>query len=269
MRKECCGAGAPLGVGVDGDPDRDELAPGVALRADAGIVARAFGETANPDEYVARSACEDALRGLERSIFEQGEPAALIAPPGMGKSLLLRVFARRTADRADSIELAGRAMSFEELCEWTLRLFGEPVGDLPSADLERVLASRDLLVTIDDASSLPVDTARALGAFAKRVAPRLHIAFAASDGYAASRMLAAFGEPVNQLRLSQPMNADEIFRYMAERLKRWGASSEMIDLLKPGSIARVLRLSGGVPRRLHLAAGRVLGARLAGWEPTG
>lgn len=262
MKKEYLGRECASRVGVDGDPgqgERESLDESVATRVDAEILARAFGETANPDDYIPRPECEDVLLGLEQRVFDLGEPATLIAPPGMGKSLLLRVLAQRMADRGRRVELAYGALSFEDLCEWTLRLLGEPVTRMPSDDLDNLLTRHDLLLTIDDASSLPAVTARALGALVRRT-PRLRLVLAASEGYLTSRMLAAFGQPMHRLQLAEPMNAEQACAYMTQRLQRWGASDEMLDRLRGNAIKRVVRLSGGVPRRIHEIAHQVLGA---------
>ena len=223
---------------------------GKARTGNLALLADAFGETANPDEYVSRPACEALLDQLEEVVFDTDGSAALIAAPGMGKSMLLRVFAQRAGERIDAVELAYGALSFEDLCEWTLLLASESVTGTPSEDLESLLERRHLLLTIDDASSLPPATARALGALAQRQ-PRLRVVLAAAEGYVTSRVLAAFGDPLSRLHFSEPMDADEACAYMAHRLEYWGASSATIDHLEPGPIARALRLSGGIPRRLH------------------
>ena len=222
------------------------------------MIARAFGETANPDEYIPRRACEEALAALEAAVFEEGGSAALIAPPGMGKSLLLRVFAQRVRDRVDVVELAYGAMPFEDLCEWTLRLLGEDVAAEPGEHLEHWLKERDLLLAIDDASSLPRETTAALARLVESTAPRLRVVLAASDGYAVSRTLAAFGPSCRSVRLSEPMDEAEARAYLARRLDREGATPETLERLRPGSITRLLRLSGGIPRRVHVVAQEVL-----------
>lgn len=222
------------------------------------LIARAFGETANPDEYIPRPACEAVLRELEHAVFEQEEPAALIAPPGMGKSLLLRVFAQRCEHQLDVVELAYGAMPFEDLCEWTLRLLGEEVGADPREDFGRRLKERNLLLAIDDASSLPHETTSELAELVRMSSPRLRVVLVAADGFAASRMLAAFGEPCHPVRLMEPMDEAETRSYLARRLDRQGATPETLDRLRPGSVTRLLRLSGGVPRRVHAVAQQVL-----------
>jgi hypothetical protein len=234
------------------------LETSMSARIDAQIVWRAFGETANPEDYVARPACERILRAIDRIVFKEAQPVALIAPPGMGKSLLLRVFARRRSGRATAIELLYGSMSFDELSEWILQLLGEPVGDDPTGELERMLGARELLLTIDDASSLPEDTAQRLGELARLVAPRLRIAFAAMDSRAASSVFAAFGEPLQRVHLLQPMDIRETRRYMLRRLAACGAGSELTGRLTRGMTARELRLSRGVPRRVHNVAEHAL-----------
>ena len=236
----------------------DALEPTATRRVDAEIVARAFGETANPDDYIPREACEAALGRMSRVVFDIGAPAVLVGAPGIGKSLLLRVFARRHADRCDAIELAYGAMTFEDLCEWTIRLFDEPLTGLPSEDLAFALQRRELLLLIDDASSLPPETAAALGDFA-RSQPSLHILLAASEGDdATDHMLAALGEPAPRVHLAQPMDIDEACHYMTQRLERWGASRQMLDDIREEAIERAHQLSRGNPRRLHSVAHHVL-----------
>jgi hypothetical protein len=226
-------------------------------RIDASIVAHAFGETANPDDYVPREACEEVLDRLERVLFDLGEPAVLLAPAGMGKSLLLRVLARRNARRARPIELAYGALAFEDLCEWTVRLAGETVTGLPSEDLLHLLGHQRLLLAIDDASSLPERTAAALGAFA-RAQPTLHVVLTDAEGPATDRMLEAFGQPALRVHLTPPMSVDEACSYMSRRLERWGASRAMLERLRTADASRAHALAEGVPRRLHAVAQELL-----------
>ena len=153
---------------------------GTPICPEGPMIARAFGETANPDEYIPRDACEEALAALEGAVFDRCEPAALIAPPGMGKSLLLRVFAQRVEHRIDVVELAYGAMPFDDLCEWTLRLLGAEVAAEPREQLAHWLKDRDLLLAIDDASSLPHETTTALANLARHES--LRSAFVAPIG---------------------------------------------------------------------------------------
>ena len=47
-----------------------------------------FGLTADPDGYVPRPATEEALAALLKTLREGRRPAALLGPPGLGKTLL-------------------------------------------------------------------------------------------------------------------------------------------------------------------------------------
>ena len=83
-------------MGLSSDQDH-RLESREARRASAGVVALdPFGETSNPDEYVPREASEEGLLALGRAV-RSGRTAALSAPPGFGKTLFLRLLAKRLA----------------------------------------------------------------------------------------------------------------------------------------------------------------------------
>lgn len=70
------------------------------LRPDADAVRAAFGETADPSRHVPRPACEEVLARLEafcRSARPTSPVAALVVPPGFGRTHLLRVLESRLA----------------------------------------------------------------------------------------------------------------------------------------------------------------------------
>ena len=119
-------------------PSNEGQAPGLAQqgRAAGGDRRSAFGETANPAQYVPREATEHALLALERAV-RCGRCAALTAPPGLGKSLLLRLLEKRLARDFQCVFLPYGALSTSDLCNWTLGLLGETAGDDPLASLLR------------------------------------------------------------------------------------------------------------------------------------
>jgi hypothetical protein len=191
---------------------------------------RAFGETVDPDGHVPRPATESRLEALSawcRSDGAGSTVAALIAPPGIGKTHLLRVLesrlregdrVRRNAEtpgasvrvRHRALYLPYAALTLPDLARWIHGLVGErrhlrvATAD-PDEDALRALAGlgagpeRPLHLLIDDADSMPSATLRAL----------------------------------------------------VQGLARAGLGAEILDGLDPRTVSRIRALSGGIPRRIH------------------
>ena len=125
--------------------------------------ADAFATTANVALYVQRDATEQALFELVRSVREEGRCAALLGPPGLGKTLLLHLLAERVSDSFDPVYVANGAMAPPELCAWVLGHRELPEADVPMAALieharERQAAGRPLLLLLDDVGAIPPPT---------------------------------------------------------------------------------------------------------------
>jgi type II secretory pathway predicted ATPase ExeA len=126
-----------------------------------------FGLTADPERYVPRAATEQALAALEPTLREGRRPAALVGPPGLGKTLLLHLAGRRLGDRLRVVYLPYAALPLDELCAWALSLLGfsqseDTIGDLVQMAREQHARGSGLLLLIDDASAMPLPTARKL-----------------------------------------------------------------------------------------------------------
>ncbi len=227
---------------------------------------QAFGETANPGDYVPRAATEDALLELER-LVRAGRTTALTAPPGLGKSLLLRLLARRLAPEFCALFLPYGAVTLEELCAWTLGLLDGPGPDPGPDDPLRALlleARRRaeqgelLLLLIDDAGSMPVETARELSALVRESGNRIRVVVGTADDAASSRVLAALHNELAEVRFKEPMDLRETQLYVETRLDQAGVPDSERARFGADSIESIHRLSGGVPRRVHDVASRIL-----------
>jgi type II secretory pathway predicted ATPase ExeA len=223
-----------------------------------------FALTCNPGAYVPRPACEGALAELERALATDSV-AALSGPPGIGKTLLLRVLERRLASRMRTLYLPYGALDPKGLCQLALGLLERTVNPLlePEQQLaelaeDRGRPSRPLLLLLDDANAMPLATMRWLVAQIGALGGRLRLLAVPVDDANAAKTLAALGPRVVHVRFTTPMDPDETARYVAGRLAAAGASPSTLARLTPDVIRWLHRESAGVPRRLHQLAAWIL-----------
>jgi hypothetical protein len=173
----------------------------------------------------------------------------------MGKSILLRVLGQRLEEWAYPVFLPYGAMSPGELSSWILGILGETVEDAadPVSTLCRYAmwfrgSGRFLAVLIDDADSLPPETARMVGGWIGETDGGLCPVLAACDGARTEQVLAALGPDPYEASLSEPMNARETRLYVEHKLDRAGVSEEIRERFDPATIDRIFDRSRGVPR---------------------
>jgi len=222
-----------------------------------------FPTTADPADYVPRAATERALAELGRGVLDGGAPVALTGPLGLGKTLLLRVLAQRLEARAQSIYLPYPALPPEGLCAWALRGLGLPESGNPEAALvahARALAEagRKLVALLDEGAGLPVASARGLVDLCAESRGALQLVVAASDGLATGSVLAALGAGAHEVRLRTPMSAAETAAYVARRLALADAAPALRARFGSRELARLHAAAGGVPRRVHVLATRLV-----------
>lgn len=227
-----------------------------------GVWAAAFGETANPADYVPREASERALRELEAEV-RQGRIVALTASPGLGRSLLLRIVSGRLEPAASCVFLPYAALELDELCAWALGLLEHPADDAPSRALlgaarRRSAAGGELMLVIDDAGSMPLETARGLARLVADSGNRLRLLIGVADDAASSRVLAALHPQLAEVRFREPMTLRETRLYLETRLEQSRVPRALRERFGPAEVGWIHRLSGGVPRRVHELAAALL-----------
>jgi len=256
----------PAAHGLEGD--EDEYACRVAVRmaldtACSASACAAFRETVDPRSYVPRTDTEDALDALAGVFRGDDLAGVLCGPPGLGKTLVLRLLEGRHRDVSRPVYLPYASLELDELWAWTLGLLGQPrVADVDRAveDLAREgrQQGRPLVLLIDEANSMPLDTARGLGERVAELSGDLRLVLTAPDDARTSRVVAALGLDVLDCALRAPLSADETHRYVSERLREAGAPSELFERLRRPVLRRLHGLSGGNPRRLLVLASEVI-----------
>lgn len=225
-----------------------------------------FGLTPNPAAYVPREASERALAQLLEAVERGDRPAVLIGPPGLGKTLLLHVLARRVGHELHVAYVPNPALDPEGLCRWVLAALGSPAVSEPVTTLEGLLdglRERDsaLLLLVDDVGTLPIETASWLSELCARSRGALRVAIAALEDSEPDReVLLALG-PVRPVPMDAPMSAHESEAYVAGRLRAAGAPEALRERFDRATIGRLHRLAGGNPRELHWAAIALLRGR--------
>ena len=239
---------------------------------------RAFTETSDPSAYVPRESTESVLSNLEAWAADDGEGtslSALVGPPGLGKTFLLRVFESR--NERNSLYLPYAGLPPTELIAWIYGLLGRSpmTASEPgqtSGDSSRVLdpllnlaatSSDRFFLLIDDADSMPAETHRMFVDELPRERSPLRILMAMNDDAKASRLLAGFDSLRPRItRLQSPMNESETAQYLAARLAWADAPPIEIARLDSELTRRIFALSAGVPQTVH----RIAHALFAGDE---
>jgi general secretion pathway protein A len=240
---------------------------GSSLRAaDPWSVGRAdpFAVTSDPRWYVPRPASEDALASLELSVRGGRCCTVLSGPPGIGKTMIVRVLAERLADVASCVYLPYAFLGIEDLCRWVLGLLeaepgtGTPGEALLAAARGQAALGRALVLILDDASALPAETARALLALSDRARGALRLVVVPVDDGRAGRVVAALGEGVREVRFSAVLSLEETAAYVRARLQAAEASDSARARFDAATVRRIWRDAGGVPRLVHRFATAVL-----------
>lgn len=224
-------------------------------------VADPFALTADPDAYVPSPARERALEQMLAALTAGALPL-LEGPTGIGKTLLLQLLARRVGDRFVPLYLPYPALSTEEMCGLALGLLERRVGSDPlrslldvSADL--ALQGRPLLLLIDDAASLPEETARGLASLLAQAQGSLRLALAGIEGVGLLRAGAEFGDTLVRVGLHEGIADGQLRDYVAAQLELAGAPRDLRDAFDDAALAELGRAANGNPRRLHIAAQRI------------
>jgi MSHA biogenesis protein MshM len=222
-----------------------------------------FADTPNPAFYVPRDASDQALGLLLECVGRPDRPAALLAPPGLGKTLLLHLLAARLAAPLRAVYVPNPVLTPAELCAWTLGCLGSPRWPDPIAVLaayaeHRAACGGALVWLVDDAHSLPEETARWLGHVLAHSAGALRLVVAAIDE--PGKALDALGALLRVEALARPMERGETASYVFERLVRGCARRELRERCK-AALDAVHEASAGIPREVNAACSALLSQR--------
>jgi type II secretory pathway predicted ATPase ExeA len=221
-----------------------------------------FGLASTPSAYVARASSERAVRALDNALIETQIPA-LIGAPGLGKTLLLQRVAARLDDHTAPVYIPYSILTLRELCTFVLGLVEEPITDDPQRELLHIIQElrrnrASLLLLIDDAAMMPLETAEQLAEWAEASKGALKIVLAAVESPEARTVFSAFGDRLRLIRLDEEMSLAETREYILRRLAIVGAAPILRDAFDDETIEILYRKGHGNPRAINVAAQSVV-----------
>ena len=219
-----------------------------------------FEVTSDPADYVPRRATQELLESLESSLRRGARAIAVTGPPGLGKTMLLRVLERHLRGGFRAVRISYTALLPDEFCRWILTLVGEAVAEDAEAALlelaERLGRSRTTLVLLlDDAGVIPIPTLRRLMELTGEANGAMRVVLFAAEDVHTAPILEALGADAVTLRFREPMSEDETAEYVHARLARAAAPMALVRLFDSEVVAQLHFESAGIPRDLHRLAG--------------
>ena len=213
----------------------------------------AFALTSDPAAYVPSAERERALEQMTGAL-EAGAIPCLEGPTGIGKTLLLQLLAQRISDRFESLYMPYPMLSTPELCQFALGLLersyrGDPETALLQLASERAARRRPLLLLIDDASSLPPDSARGLAALRAQSRGALHLGFAGIGGRPLLEAMTPFGDTLLRVGLDEGISEAGLRDYGVAQLDHANVSARLRAAFDDDVLGALAREASGNPRR--------------------
>lgn len=217
-----------------------------------------FVNSDDPRRYLARPATEHALAHLEARVGKDAAAATLlVGPPGIGKSMLLRVLMQSLRSTLRTVTLGAGDIDATTLCAFVLDQLRVDPSDDPEHTLLMLAADYGmkrsaLVIALDSAEQLPLETAGRLGALAVTAGGSLRIVAAAQEP--ATSLARALGCEDDLVALRAPMNLRETQAHLDAALAAGCAPPDVRELFHGLAAARIFHESHGIPSAVNAIA---------------
>jgi general secretion pathway protein A len=223
-----------------------------------------FGVTPDPAYLYPSATHGEALASLCAGIREGRGFAALIAPPGMGKTTLLYQLIEELQDSARAVFLFQTPCDSRELFQYLLgelRIDSRGLdavamhGKLNEVLFEEMIAGRRFVLIVDEAQNLSdslLETVRMLSNFETSHTKLLQIVLAGQPQLGEKLAQPQFAQLRQRIAVRcrlQPFSEDETARYIEHRLKVAGYDGE--NLFDSEAVALIAAASEGIPRNIN------------------
>lgn len=226
-----------------------------------------FVASVDTRRYLPRPATEAALARLEqRVVVDRAEATLLVGPPGIGKSMLLRVLVQRLRRTLRSVTIGAGEIDAPTVCAFVLDQLHRDASDDPEQAILLLAADWSakrsaLVIAIDDAERLPLATAGRLGALAMAAGGGLRLVAAAPEP--ATALANALGCDAEPVALRTPMTLRETQAHLQAALAAAHAPPEVRELFHGLDAAQIFNDSRGIPSAVNALAAERLAMALA------
>lgn len=223
-----------------------------------------FGVTPDPRFFYPSASHREALASLVYGVQSERAFMALVAQPGMGKTMLLFNLLQQLGDSARTAFLFQTQCDSREFLGYLLTDLGIKVRDydpirmhenLKAELLKEARAGRKVVVVVDEAQNLstPVlETIRLLSDFENPSRKLLQIILAGQPqlaGKIASPELVQLRQRLSLIIHIKPLSRPEVATYIARRLQVGGYAGPA--LFSPEAVGAIAARSGGIPRIIN------------------
>jgi len=204
-----------------------------------------FRDCADPGSAIPSAACDRALAALEQAIVAQRNPIVLLGPAGAGKTLLLRRIFERPPPFIRTVFLPWLNVPGEDLIPWIRAFEGTEGSEDDFVAAARAFHARGLrtLLLVDEAQSIPRDSAEGLAELVGRAERAVQVILAGMDGRSLQAAVAAFQGGAEYVELAGEVTPHEVGTWVHNTF-----NADQLLLLEDLDWAELVRKAKGVPR---------------------
>lgn len=230
-----------------------------------GLQEQPFGATPDPRCLYPSHTHQEALASIKYGFQSNRGFTAMIAPPGMGKTTLLRRFLEDVRESTCIVFLFDIDAECQprEFVGYILREIGitpaksssEMHGQLSEALIEKTRAGLRFVVVIDEAQNLSdavLERVRLLTNFETTRGKLMHVVLSGQPQLSDTLLkpsLMQLRQRVSTLCRIEPLSTEEIVAYIDYRLKQAGYKGE--PLFTEDALRKIAEASQGIPRTIN------------------
>jgi general secretion pathway protein A len=231
-----------------------------------------FGVTPDPEFLFLSSTHREALAAVVYGVEQRKGFVAVTGEVGVGKTTVLRSYLENVdRERTRAIYLFNPNVTFDRLLAFLLAELGRDAGPAPASEmaerlhaalLEEYRQGRNIVLVVDEAQAMPVETLerlRLLSNLETASCKLIQVVLAGQPEL--ERILER--EELRQLRQRiavqariLPLSREESVAYMKHRLAK--AANREGDIFTPGSLRMLARRAKGIPRTMNILCDNAL-----------